>query len=114
MLVAHMALGYSFESFAADIDTGRASLYRWLEEYEEFRDAKDAGTQKCRKFWESMGLRGMFTSKNENFASAVWIYNMKCRFPKEWHDLAIAKDHGIDVAQILLNYAPKAKKAAKK
>jgi len=92
MLIEHMAKGLSFESFAAITNTCDDTLYEWAKVHEEFSAAKKAAFQKCRLFWENLGVSHIM---NESFGkgegskslnSAVWIYNMKCRFPKQWRD----------------------------
>lgn len=57
-LVKHMSEGSSFESFGAIINVSRATIYRWLEEYEEFFEAKELGEVKSLKFWEDLGKAG--------------------------------------------------------
>lgn len=83
LLVAHMAMGFSFESFGADVEgiASRATLYRWVEEHEDFRDAKEKGDAACRKFWELQGVTGLHM---KGFNATVWIFNMKNRF--KWTD----------------------------
>jgi transposase len=49
MLVEHMAQGLSFESFAAVTDTWKAALYDWVKTYPEFSNAKQRGTEKCKR-----------------------------------------------------------------
>ncbi len=83
MLVAHMAQGYSFEAFGADVENiaTTSTLYLWAKEHEEFSEAKKKGEKLCRKFWETQGLVGMHT---KGFNATVWIFNMKNRF--KWTD----------------------------
>lgn len=67
LLVKHMAEGYSFDCFGAAIGdkygdefgVGKTLLYRWLEEYEDFRNAKLYGEQKGQRYYESMGKTGV-------------------------------------------------------
>jgi len=75
-LIDHMSQGFSFESFAATIDTHRGTLYRWEREYPEFRDAKKSGLDKSLLFWERLGMQGA-TGALEKFNSSAWIFNLK-------------------------------------
>lgn len=84
-LIAHMELGYSFESFAGKIKVCKQTIYTWLEKYPEFLDAKKRGTELSRYFWEKFGINGM-AGHVKNFNCAAWIFNMKNRFREDWHD----------------------------
>lgn len=84
-LIAHMEKGLSFESFAPTIGVGRSTIYEWADCQEEFADAKKIATEHCRLFWEKLGI-GVASGKLKNGSAGAWIYNMKCRFPKEWRD----------------------------
>lgn len=82
-LIEHMAKGYSYESFAADINATRAILYLWEKSHPDFFDAKKIGTEKCLKWWEKIGVGGM-VGKYPGFQASIWIFNMKNRF--KWTD----------------------------
>lgn len=86
LLVQHMRQGLSFESFGAEVYAHKETLYQWVKRYPDFHDAKKMGTEFCRSFWERMGVAGA-AGKIEGFNNATWIYNMKCRFSKEWRDI---------------------------
>ena len=83
MLVDHMSKGLSFLSFAAEIKKPRAVLYEWLKKHKEFAEAKQEAEEASRLFWEKMGI-GIAAGKLKNGNAAIWIYNMKCRFPAVW------------------------------
>lgn len=85
LLIDHMSKGLSFESFAGVVGTCKQTIYNWTEEFPAFLDAKSQATAKCRLWWEEAGLSGMFMGGKDNpFQSAIWVYNMKCRFRDEW------------------------------
>lgn len=93
MLIAHMNKGLSFESFAGVIDTTKKTLYSWTEEYQEFLNAKEIGTEKSRIFWENLGVNHIINRSDSEFQggsssrslnASVWIFNMKNRFG--WRD----------------------------
>jgi hypothetical protein len=85
MLVKHMAGGLSFETFAALCDVCRDTLYEWASTRPDFSDAKKRGEAKSQMFWERLG-RDAALGTVEKFNPTVWIYTMKCRFPKQWGD----------------------------
>lgn len=100
MLISHFKNGDSYTTFAATVDVDRDTLYEWETKYPEFSDAKKRGWAHYQKFWEDHGKSGLY---NETFKdndgmtvsrsinSAVYIYNMKCRFPKDWRDIQEVK-----------------------
>jgi transposase-like protein len=52
MLVFWMEQGNSFVSIAQQLNVTRATLYNWLKEHEEFREAKDLGESAALLFHE--------------------------------------------------------------
>lgn len=97
-LIEHMASGFSFETFAAKLDTHRAVLYQWEHEHQDFADAKRKGLDKLQEYFESAGNAGM-VGQIRNFHDAIWIFQMKNRF--RWTDkieLATANDEPIKLA----------------
>lgn len=80
-LVTHMSTGRCFESFADKADVCVRTLFYWLDEHEEFMDAKGRGEAKSLAVWESLGLRAM-AGTVKNFNAAVWIFTGKCKFRK--------------------------------
>lgn len=95
-LVYHMTKGYSFESFAAVVPCHRDTLYEWVKVHPKFSDAKQQGMEQARLFWEKVGIEGLFntseydkeagTGSSKSMNAALWIFNMKNRFPNEWKD----------------------------
>lgn len=83
-LIDHMEQGLSYESFAGVVSVSKQTIYDWEKSNPDFLDAKKTGTEKCRLFWEKTGIGGLWGSKEANFNSAVWIFNMKNRF--RWAD----------------------------
>jgi hypothetical protein len=83
LLVQHMKKGLSFETFAVRLDVTRSILYDWLKRHPEFVEAKEKGTLASMLAWEQIGI-GLATGIHKQGNPAVWIFNMKCRFPKRW------------------------------
>lgn len=80
-LVDHMTDGYSFESFAGKCEVNIDTLYHWCTIHPSFSEAKKIAVEKCRLFWERMGIEGL---RYKDFNATVWIFNMKNRF--KWRD----------------------------
>jgi len=78
MLIDHMAKGYSFECFGADVLVTEKTLYNWIDSHPEFLQSKRLGEKLCQKWWETLG-RGLAAGKTQGNA-AVFIFNMKNRF----------------------------------
>lgn len=92
-LIEHMSKGLSFEAFAGHVGVSKQTIYDWVDRHEEFKEAKDIATEKCRLWWESVGIKHIVTrskseqgigSKSTSLNSQVWTINMKNRFG--WRD----------------------------
>lgn len=84
-LIKHMGQGLSFETFAGIAKVCRDTLYDWTVAHPEFLDAKKRGEAESQLFWERLG-RDAALGSVEKFNPTIWIYTMKCRFPKYWRD----------------------------
>lgn len=103
-VIEWMEQGYSFESFAGSLYITRKTLYNWMESHPEFAEAKQVAEERCRIFWERMGIKGMLLGDKEKFNAAVWVFNMKNRF--KWHDRhEIQHELGEGTKQLLLDAA---------
>ena len=90
MLVDHMGKGYSFETFSAVIGVRRSTIYNWLNDYGDFLDAKNHGTELNQLFWERVGVQGT-VGKLQGWNPTGWIFNMKNRFG--WTDRREQEDN---------------------
>lgn len=84
LLIQDMANGFSFEAFAGKVGVSRQTLYEWVSVHPAFSDAKRRAVELCRRKWEELGMDGLPAG---TMNAAVWIYNMKCRFPQDWRDV---------------------------
>lgn len=85
MLIDHMATGMSYETFAATINTCRATLYNWEKQFPDFLDAKKQAVEAGQQFWEKIAIDHLVErDKGDKVNSAMWIFNMKNRF--KWRD----------------------------
>lgn len=89
LLIDHMSQGYSFGSFGGDIGVTRKTLYNWLKEFDEFREAKEIGYKKALKMFESRLLAKVSGQKLKNvdpklIDTACLIFGLKTRFHKDY------------------------------
>lgn len=70
--IGYLATGKSVTQLSAHIDVGKATIYRWSDEYEEFRDALTRGQELSQAHWEGE-LCNMMYSKDVN-APLVKLY----------------------------------------
>lgn len=80
-LVEHMKLGGSFESFGAVAHVIPWTLYSWLDQYPEWKEAKGLGEAYSLRFHEQIGLKAI-VGGIPGFQQATYIFMMKCRFRK--------------------------------
>jgi hypothetical protein len=85
LLEDHMAQGFSFESFGAVVRVGRRTLNEWKDQYPEFRDACEIGTELALMWWENVIRSGYTESKHaEKVNMKVVSFFLRNRFPSEW------------------------------
>ena len=85
MLIDHMELGLSYESFAGLIGVARQTLYDWEKVNPAFLDTKKIAAEKSLLWWEQKGIDGLFSEeKGIKINATIWIFNMKNRH--NWKD----------------------------
>lgn len=77
-LIDHMSQGLAIESFAAKLNVSIPTVYEWRKVHKEFSNAFEIGKAKSFAVWEKIGMSGMM--KPGTVVSAMWAYNMRCRF----------------------------------
>jgi transposase len=96
MLINHLKNGDSYTTFASVLNVAVSTLYEWEKNFPEFSEAKSIGWPHYQKYWEDHGKTGLYhetfkdndgMTVSRSINSAVYIYNMKCRFPKDWRDM---------------------------
>lgn len=93
MLINHMAKGYSYESFAGDLEVSRDTLYKWEEKYPDFLYSKKIAFDKCLKWFEKIAHLSM-AGELKNTNSAMWIFSMKNKF--RWTDRTEVETKSMD------------------
>jgi len=78
-----LADGYSILGFAGKIGVAKATVYRWIDEYPEFRDAVKDGQAAAASWWEDR-LRDIAHGKDGNATAA--IFGLKNRGADVWRD----------------------------
>ena len=104
-LIAHMAKGFSFESFAGVVSVNRDTVHEWANAHSQFSEAKKEGLEKNRLFWEEKGIIGIVNP-------TIWIFNMKNRFPREWRDRTEVENSGSVTNTLVLSDTERKKLAA--
>lgn len=100
MVVAHMSQGLSFESFGAEIDVHRDTLYEWASKHDAFSDAMKRGQAKSQLFYEKLLITGAM-GKLKNFNAASVMFAMKNRF--RWRSEPLPDDGPKDENRPLLD-----------
>ena len=62
-LIKHMAQGFSFSSFGAEVDCCAKTLHNWANEFPDFMDAKRIGKEKAKLFYEKLARMKMIGKK---------------------------------------------------
>lgn len=75
-LIEHMTEGLSYESFGANCNVCRDTLYEWEKQHKEFSDARKVGRSHLLAFFERVG-RSAMAGKIKNFSAAAFIFNAK-------------------------------------
>lgn len=84
-LVDHMAQGFGFGSFGAEIDVGRQTLYDWCEQYPEFKKARERGKAKRQMFFEKVTRASLMGNKDVN--STLAMFFLKTGFSDDYGDV---------------------------
>ena len=78
-----LADGYSVLGFAGKIGVSKMTVYRWIDQYPEFRDAVKDGQAAAASWWEDR-LRDIAYGKDGNATAA--IFGLKNRGADVWCD----------------------------
>lgn len=105
-LKKHMQTGMSYESFGAEIDCGRSTLYGWEEIHPEWKEAKLAATEKAQSFFEKRLIAKTSGQKFKNadfdvklIDNSCLIFALKTRFHKTYGE----KTEHIQSGEIKIN-----------
>lgn len=80
-------LGKSVEAIGSILEVGTRTIYRWVEEHEEFRHALELAKEHELRWWEEMAQGYMLEHKDgEKLNSSIWSRSMAARFPKKYRE----------------------------
>jgi hypothetical protein len=102
MLIDHMAKGLSYETFGPSINVAQSTVELW-EKHPEFSGAKKEAFGKCRLFWESIGIEGIWNEKDGRVLNTGnYVFQMKNRF--KWTDRVEVQGSGDESKPLVLAY----------
>lgn len=78
-----MADGYSTKAFAGHIGVSLSTVYKWMDEHEEFSESVKAAQAAGAMWWEKT-LRQVASTGDGNASAA--IFGVKNRSQEEWKD----------------------------
>ena len=87
LLIDHMRSGLSFSTFSGVVEVTRKTLYKWVEIYPEFSDAKSIAFSKSQMFYEKL-LRNKASgvSGSRGYDTSCIIFSLKTRFHKDYSE----------------------------
>jgi transposase-like protein len=79
--------GKSTEAIGARIGVGTATLYRWRDKHEEFREALELAKEYELEWWEEVAMKHMLEEKDQpKLNASIWTRSMSARFPKKYRE----------------------------
>ena len=79
--------GKSIAWMASEMDISRTTIYKWIDEHEEFSYAMKRAKEHAQRWWEDKGQECMVMMPGMgNFNGSVWSRSMAARFPEDWRE----------------------------
>jgi len=95
-------IGKSTEAIGATLGVGTATLYRWRDEFPEFREALDIAKDFELLWWEDQAMAYMVENKeSDRLNASIWSRSMAARFPKKYRESVKQEITGVDGAPLL-------------
>ena len=95
-------LGKSTEAISAILGVGTSTLYRWRNEFEEFRDALDTAKEYELLWWEDIAQTHMIENReSDKINASIWSRSMAARFPKKYRESTKTEITGADGAPLI-------------
>jgi len=95
-------LGKSSEAIGAMLGVGTATLYRWRDEFPEFREALELAKEFELHWWEDIAQTHMIENKeSDKINASIWSRSMAARFPKKYRESVKQEITGADGAPLL-------------
>ena len=97
-------VGKSTEAIGAELLVGTATLYRWRDEFPEFREALELAKDLELLWWENTAQENLInTYQGDNLNASVWSRSMAARFPKKYRESTKHELTGADGGPIEFN-----------
>lgn len=95
-------IGKSTEAIGAILGVGTATLYRWMDEHPEFREAIGIAKDMELYWWEEQAQSYMVENKeSDRLNSGIWARSMAARFPKKYRESTKTEITGAEGAPLL-------------
>ena len=95
-------LGKSTESIGAILGVGTATIYRWRDDFPDFREALEIAKDFELHWWEEQAAAYMVETKDgPKLNSSIWSRSMAARFPKKYREQTKTEITGADGAPLL-------------
>ena len=79
--------GKSTEAIGAKLGVGTATMYRWRDEFAEFREALELAKEFELEWWEEIAQKHMIEEKDApKLNSSIWSRSMAARFPRKYRE----------------------------
>jgi hypothetical protein len=95
-------LGKSVEAISSILEVGTTTMYRWRDEFPEFRAALEIAKDHELRWWEEQAQAYMVESKDSDRLNAsIWSRSMAARFPKKYRESTKQEITGAEGAPLL-------------
>ena len=95
-------LGKSSEAIGAILGVGTATLYRWRDQFPEFREALELAKEFELHWWEDIAQTHMIENKeSDKINASIWSRSMAARFPKKYRESVKQEITGADGVPLL-------------
>lgn len=95
-------LGKSTEAIGAILGVGTATLYRWMDEFPEFREAISLAKDHELYWWEEQAQSYMVENReSDKLNTGLWAKSMAARFPKKYREQVKQEITGADGAPLV-------------
>ena len=95
-------IGKSTEAIGATLGVGTATLYRWRDEFPEFREALETAKEYELLWWEDIAQTHMIENReSDKINASIWSRSMAARFPKKYRESTKTEITGADGAPLI-------------
>ena len=97
-------LGKSIAQMASAFDVDKASIFRWIEENEDFRTSFARARAHSQTWWENAAQGNM---DNRNFNAQLWLKSVASRFRDDYTERQVTEVSGADGGAIKMETTQK-------